>query len=82
MAGPDKSCDDALMNDVIPNNINFFAGNLIIISAALFLSMFVHMGLYKKEKYNKLANDPSEDVQRNEVNNASRMDNESRASNF
>lgn len=82
--GPSVSWDNALKDDVIPNKINIFAGNLIIISAALFLWLFVHTGLYKKQKYEKLQEVNVATTMNNNrsVVSASRVDDDNRPGHF
>lgn len=79
---PKKSWDNALVNDVIPWSINLYASQLILISAILFLWLFVHIGLFKKEKKKPKFTGLQNTTNPQNVTQISRMEEESQVSRF
>ena len=79
---PTQKWDKAIVDDVIPYNINIYASNLLIISAILFFCVFIHFGLFKKpqksEDFSRVANTTS--IQN--VTQISRLEDESQVSKF
>jgi len=83
---PVTSWDKALKDDLIPYNINVFAMNLLIISAILCLSLFVHFGLFQKQTpkimaEEKIFNQVNTTTNHN-ITQLSRFEDESRVSKF
>ena len=79
---PTKSWDNMFKEQIINNDIDIFANDLIIISAILSIWWFIHFGLFKKESKSDQIVPLHVPAHHQSVTMASRIEDESRISKF
>lgn len=84
---PHREWDNAIINEVIPYEINIYAQHLIIIASILFMCLFIHAGLFKKTQAKVMDEEGFKSVQNVSstmviTQNMSRLDDESQVSKF